>query len=247
MAAVFAQVLVANKDGLVRITAREVIDCTGDGDVAAWSGAPVVKTTAAAAAHAALPHRQRQEDARHVQALQGPTRSGPQGRRVADLLWSRADVHVRPQRSVSARDSRAGRRQRCGRPDALRDASPGRCLGDLRTLESQRARLRRFVLQHQRHRTSACAKRGGSWASTCCSEEDILQGPKVRRRRGDRLLVSRRSSERRDRRARPGTRSRCFPRRTTFRIARCSRRRSAICWWPDAAIRPRPKRPARRG
>ncbi len=37
-------VLVANKDGLVRITAREVIDCTGDGDVAAWSGAPVEKT-----------------------------------------------------------------------------------------------------------------------------------------------------------------------------------------------------------
>lgn len=37
-------VLVANKDGLVRIAAREVIDCTGDGDVAAWSGAPVEKT-----------------------------------------------------------------------------------------------------------------------------------------------------------------------------------------------------------
>lgn len=38
------EVVVANKDGLVRIAAREVIDCTGDGDVAAWSGAPVVKT-----------------------------------------------------------------------------------------------------------------------------------------------------------------------------------------------------------
>lgn len=38
------EVLVANKDGLVRIAAREVVDCTGDGDVAAWSGAPVVKT-----------------------------------------------------------------------------------------------------------------------------------------------------------------------------------------------------------
>ena len=34
----------ANKDGLVRITAKTVIDCTGDGDVACWSGAPVVKT-----------------------------------------------------------------------------------------------------------------------------------------------------------------------------------------------------------
>lgn len=38
------EVLVANKDGLVRIAAKTVIDCTGDGDVAAWSGAPVVKT-----------------------------------------------------------------------------------------------------------------------------------------------------------------------------------------------------------
>jgi hypothetical protein len=37
-------VLVANKDGLVRIEAKTVVDCTGDGDVAAWSGAPVVKT-----------------------------------------------------------------------------------------------------------------------------------------------------------------------------------------------------------
>jgi hypothetical protein len=38
------EVLVANKDGLVRIKADVVVDCTGDGDVAAWSGAPVVKT-----------------------------------------------------------------------------------------------------------------------------------------------------------------------------------------------------------
>jgi hypothetical protein len=37
-------VIVANKDGLVRIEARQVIDSTGDGDVAAWSGAPVEKT-----------------------------------------------------------------------------------------------------------------------------------------------------------------------------------------------------------
>ena len=38
-----AAVLVANKDGLVRIEARQVIDCTGDGDIAAWAGAPVEK------------------------------------------------------------------------------------------------------------------------------------------------------------------------------------------------------------
>lgn len=38
------EVSVANKDGLVRIQPRVVIDCTGDGDIAAWSGAPVVKT-----------------------------------------------------------------------------------------------------------------------------------------------------------------------------------------------------------
>ena len=39
-----SEVLVANKDGLVGIRAKVVIDCTGDGDVAAWSGAPIVKT-----------------------------------------------------------------------------------------------------------------------------------------------------------------------------------------------------------
>ena len=39
-----SEVLVANKDGLVGIRAKVVIDCTGDGDVAAWSGSPIVKT-----------------------------------------------------------------------------------------------------------------------------------------------------------------------------------------------------------
>ena len=33
-------VQIANKDGLVNIAAQTVIDCTGDADVAAWSGAP---------------------------------------------------------------------------------------------------------------------------------------------------------------------------------------------------------------
>ena len=37
-------VFLANKDGLVAVEPRQVIDCTGDGDVAAWSGAPVEKT-----------------------------------------------------------------------------------------------------------------------------------------------------------------------------------------------------------
>lgn len=38
-------VMIANKDGITRIEARQVIDCTGDADVATWSGAPVEKTT----------------------------------------------------------------------------------------------------------------------------------------------------------------------------------------------------------
>ena len=38
------EVSIANKDGLVRVAPSVVVDCTGDGDVAAWSGAPVVKT-----------------------------------------------------------------------------------------------------------------------------------------------------------------------------------------------------------
>jgi glycine/D-amino acid oxidase-like deaminating enzyme len=33
-------VTVANKDGIVRVQAKTVIDCTGDADVAAWAGAP---------------------------------------------------------------------------------------------------------------------------------------------------------------------------------------------------------------
>lgn len=36
-------VLVSNKDGLVAIQPKVVIDCTGDGDVAAWAGAPFEK------------------------------------------------------------------------------------------------------------------------------------------------------------------------------------------------------------
>ena len=35
-----AEVQVANKAGLVSIRPRTVIDCTGDGDMAAWAGAP---------------------------------------------------------------------------------------------------------------------------------------------------------------------------------------------------------------
>ena len=38
------EIRAANKDGLVSIVPQVVLDCTGDGDVAAWSGAPVVKT-----------------------------------------------------------------------------------------------------------------------------------------------------------------------------------------------------------
>ncbi len=33
-------VTIANKDGLVKVQAQTVIDCTGDADVAAWAGAP---------------------------------------------------------------------------------------------------------------------------------------------------------------------------------------------------------------
>lgn len=40
-----AAVTVANKDGLTRIEARQVIDCTGDGDIAFWAGCPTTKST----------------------------------------------------------------------------------------------------------------------------------------------------------------------------------------------------------
>ncbi len=40
-----ATVRVANKDGLIEIAAQQVIDCSGDGDVAAWAGATMEKTT----------------------------------------------------------------------------------------------------------------------------------------------------------------------------------------------------------
>ena len=39
-----AAVLVANKAGIVRVRAKVVVDCTGDADVAAWSGAPTEKS-----------------------------------------------------------------------------------------------------------------------------------------------------------------------------------------------------------
>jgi hypothetical protein len=40
-----AAVIIANKDGLTRVEARQVIDCTGDGDIAHWAGCPTVKST----------------------------------------------------------------------------------------------------------------------------------------------------------------------------------------------------------
>ncbi len=38
-------VTVANKDGLSRVEAKHVIDCTGDGDIAHWSGCPTIRST----------------------------------------------------------------------------------------------------------------------------------------------------------------------------------------------------------
>ncbi|SFI46448.1 FAD-dependent oxidoreductase [Planctomicrobium piriforme] len=37
-------VFIANKDGLVRVEANQVIDCTGDADIATWAGCPVEKS-----------------------------------------------------------------------------------------------------------------------------------------------------------------------------------------------------------
>lgn len=39
-----AAVIIANKDGLTRVEAKQVIDCTGDGDIAHWSGCPTVSS-----------------------------------------------------------------------------------------------------------------------------------------------------------------------------------------------------------
>lgn len=38
-------VRIANKDGLVRVEAAQVIDCTGDADIATWAGCPVESKT----------------------------------------------------------------------------------------------------------------------------------------------------------------------------------------------------------
>lgn len=39
-----AAVVIANKDGLTRVEAGQVIDCTGDGDIAAWAGCPTTSS-----------------------------------------------------------------------------------------------------------------------------------------------------------------------------------------------------------
>ncbi len=39
-----SKVFAANKDGLIEIEAKQVIDCTGDGDIAAWAEVPIEKT-----------------------------------------------------------------------------------------------------------------------------------------------------------------------------------------------------------
>ncbi len=37
-------VVIANKDGLTRVEARQFIDCTGDGDIAHWAGCPTTSS-----------------------------------------------------------------------------------------------------------------------------------------------------------------------------------------------------------
>jgi hypothetical protein len=37
-------VVIANKNGLTRVEARQVIDCTGDGDLAHWAGCPTISS-----------------------------------------------------------------------------------------------------------------------------------------------------------------------------------------------------------
>jgi hypothetical protein len=39
-----AAVIIANKDGLTRVEAKQVIDCTGDGDIAHWAGCPTISS-----------------------------------------------------------------------------------------------------------------------------------------------------------------------------------------------------------
>lgn len=39
-----AAVLIANKDGLVRVEAKQFVDSTGDADIAAWAGCPIEKS-----------------------------------------------------------------------------------------------------------------------------------------------------------------------------------------------------------
>lgn len=38
------KVIIANKDGLTSVETKQVIDCTGDGDIAHWAGCPTVKS-----------------------------------------------------------------------------------------------------------------------------------------------------------------------------------------------------------
>lgn len=38
-----AAVIIANKDGLVRVEAKQIVDCTGDADIAHWAGCPTEK------------------------------------------------------------------------------------------------------------------------------------------------------------------------------------------------------------
>jgi len=40
-----AAVTIANKDGLTRVEARQIVDCTGDGDIAHWAGCPTIQRT----------------------------------------------------------------------------------------------------------------------------------------------------------------------------------------------------------
>ena len=95
-----AAVQIANKNGLVEVEPRIVIDCTGDGDIAAWSGAPLVDipTPMPMTLHWRVgnvsfppwPGRDAQADA-------GGMPGGPRGGRTALLLRPRLRLALRAQ------------------------------------------------------------------------------------------------------------------------------------------------------
>ena len=128
-------VIVANKDGLTRVVAKQIVDCTGDADIAPWAGCPTEKLDPLMpmTMHFRIGNVKPNKDMNFA-GEEGADR-GARGRETSGVLRSGIDFCLRQRRSVYPRDSRGRRCHRCRRSDSRGDAGTRGCMDHFPRME----------------------------------------------------------------------------------------------------------------